>query len=69
MKKFIQFSAITILIFLLCFVKIKAASGDAYNIITNPGTDMSTEMNVSWHSDAETTYLQYTKVTDNNWAE
>ncbi|MDD4076696.1 MAG: metallophosphoesterase family protein [Bacilli bacterium] len=69
MKKFIQFSAITILIFLLCFVKIKAASGDAYNIITNPGTDMSTEMNVSWHSDAETTYLQYTKVTDTNWAE
>ncbi|MDD4166954.1 MAG: metallophosphoesterase, partial [Endomicrobiaceae bacterium] len=67
MKKTIQLSVFTIIIFLLCFVKIRAVSNDAYYIITNPGSDMSTEINISWHADVETTFLQYTKVNDVNW--
>ena len=69
MKKLIEFFILTIFMLILCSMKIKAAVGDVYNIITNPGGDMTTEINVSWHSDVETTYLQYTKVSDTNWTE
>lgn len=47
-------------LFLSLAAVIKADTREAYLIVTNPGEDMSSEINISWHSDIEGTYVEYT---------
>lgn len=67
MKKIGLFLLSFILIVFLSLGSSKAASGVAYYIVTNPGEDMSTQINVNWHSDELDTYLLYTKADDPNY--
>lgn len=46
------------------FVKVEAAEIEAYNINTNPGQDMSTMMQIRYHSDIEDTFVEYTLASD-----
>lgn len=63
------FSMITFIALLLSMfiTNVKANTQDAYNIITNPGEDMSTMMHVSYHSDIEGTYVELTKYEDETY--
>ncbi|HOX56394.1 MAG TPA: immunoglobulin domain-containing protein [Candidatus Paceibacterota bacterium] len=47
-----------------------ATTSAVYGIVTNPGQDCSTQMNVGWHADIAQTscYLTYTKTSDTAWA-
>jgi hypothetical protein len=47
-----------------------AASG-VYSIVTNPGEDCSTQMNIGWHAALGVTnsFVRYTKKTDTDWAQ
>ena len=67
MKK--RFFLLAFLMAALAFpaLTVSAAGGQAYNVMTNPGADMATEMNISWHSDVAVSFVQYTKVSDTNW--
>lgn len=61
------------LLLLLLFVfmgsgLINAESPKVYNIITNPGEDLSKEVNVNWHATIQGTYLEYTKESDTNYS-
>ncbi len=67
MKKLL---ALTIMLLcLLCFVPIRAASGEAYYIATNPGADLATSVNISWHSDIQDARVEYTLATDTTYAQ
>ncbi len=70
MKKFlILFFALTLLLVVNPF-RLNATPSDAYTIITNPGEDASTEMNISWHMDQGISGGQiiYTEKSDTEWA-
>ncbi len=45
-------------------------SANVYTIVTNPGENSSTQMNISWHADYTFTkcYVEYTKATDTAFA-
>lgn len=47
-----------------------AAAGSVYSIVTNPGEDCSTQMNIGWHAALGVTnsFVCYTKKTDTDWA-
>lgn len=47
--------------------EVKAATSEAYNIVTNPGEDMSTSVQINWHSNINDTFLEYTKVSDTEY--
>jgi len=57
-----------------CFGSIQlfasAASSNVYMIVTNPGQDMNTQMNISFHANPGYTgcYVEYTKATDTSFA-
>lgn len=46
------------------------AAGEVYSIVSNPGEDASTQMNIGWHADLECTngFVSYTKKSDTAWA-
>jgi len=68
MKKFAITSMMLLVLFLSLNLKVIAiSSGEAYYIVTNPGADMSTEININWHSDIEGTFVEYTLATDTNF--
>lgn len=69
-KVLILFLALTLLLIVNPF-KLNAIESDAYTIITNPGEDASTEMNISWHMDQGISGGQiiYTEKSDTEWAE
>jgi hypothetical protein len=54
---------------LLIPASVFAVPVDAYTIITNPGEDASSEMNINWHMDQSTPSgkIIYTKKGDTNW--
>jgi hypothetical protein len=47
-----------------------AAASSVYSIVTNPGEDASTQMNIGWHADLGYTncVITYTKKLDSAWA-
>jgi len=47
-----------------------ATSPMVYGIVTNPGQNCSTQINIGWHADIAYTncYLTYTKASDTAWA-
>ncbi len=49
---------------------VAAASSHVYMIVTNPGQDMNTQMNISFHSDYTYTgcYVEYTTASDTSFA-
>ncbi len=49
---------------------VSAASSNVYMIITNPGENMNTQMNISFHANPGYTgcYVEYTKATDTSFA-
>ena len=49
---------------------VSAASANVYMIVTNPGEDMNTQMNISFHANEGYTgcYVEYTKATDTSFA-
>lgn len=64
-KKFMSILLLQLFIFMLFgFTKVSAAGREAFNIVTNPGEDMSTSVRVNWHSDIEDSFLEYTTVDD-----
>jgi hypothetical protein len=48
----------------------QAAGAVVYSIVTNPGEDSSTQMNIGWHADIGCTncFVTYTKKSDAAWA-
>ena len=56
---------------LVASFKVNAVSSDAYSILTNPGQNSDTEMNIMWHTDLDKngTYLLYTKKSDTAWTD
>ena len=48
----------------------QAAAASVYSIVTNPGEDSSTQMNIGWHADIGYTncFVTYTKKSDTAWA-
>lgn len=48
-----------------------AAAGSLYSIVTNPGEDASTQMNIGWHADTGSSncFVSYTKKSDTAWAQ
>ncbi len=46
------------------------AAAGVYSVVTNPGEDASTQMNIGWHADTGCTncWLTYTKKTDAAWS-
>ena len=57
------------LLFVVTLINIKVnASGDAFNIITNPGADMTSQVGINWHTLVEGTYVEYTKATDASYS-
>lgn len=71
MKKFSAFtliSLVSVLLLTLVFpVGLNAAVKESYFVFTSPGEDMSTEMNISWHSDVEGTFVQYAPADEEGW--
>lgn len=55
---------------LACGWGVLATAADVYSIVTNPGEDASTQMNIGWHADLESTngFVSYTKKADTVWA-
>jgi hypothetical protein len=48
-----------------------AAAASVYSIVTNPGQNSSTQMNIGWHADIGYTncFVTYTKKSDTAWAQ
>jgi len=48
-----------------------AVAGSVYSIVTNPGEDASTQVNIGWHADVGVTncFVTYTKKSDTAWAQ
>lgn len=69
MKRVLSFCLLLLLVFVILPVKTRAVVSDAHTIITNPGEDASSEMNINWHMDQSLTNgkLIYTKKTDTQW--
>lgn len=67
MKKGFFYSIFVIFILIFSSVTARGTIGQGYNVMTNPGEDMRTEMNISWHSDDKISFVQYTKASDTDW--
>lgn len=67
MKKIGLFLMSFILVVLVSLGSSKAVGGTAYFVVTNPGEDMSTQINVNWHSDELDTYVLLAKASDPNY--
>ena len=68
MKKIIKMTVLMLMLFVVVAVgiKVKAATGDVYNIVTCPGEDMATQMQINWQSPTSITGLkvEYTEASD-----
>ena len=67
MKRFLRLSLFILLLVITFNLKVVASTPDAIMIVTNPGEDMSSQINISWHTDTAGTYVQYTKANDNDF--
>ena len=72
MKKIIKTLILCIILFVVVIagVNVKAATGDVYNIVTCPGEDMATQMQINWQSPTSITglKLEYTEASDTGFA-
>ncbi|MDD3107447.1 MAG: hypothetical protein PHP65_06590, partial [Bacilli bacterium] len=68
MKKLLRFSLLLFIFVALFVTNVSAAAADITMVVTNPGANASTEMNVSWHTTFSPTTIQYTKATDVSFA-
>ena len=69
-KRYFLLSFIIILMIMsISILSVNAETDIVFNIITNPGEDMATSMNVSYQTlkAVTDTTLEYTKVSDSNW--
>lgn len=66
MKKIVLF--LLIITFFFSFGSVSATTREAYYILLNPAEDMSTSINVVWHSDISDSFLEYTVATDTSYA-
>lgn len=57
-----------VLVTIIGLTTVNAAQREAFNIITNPGEDMSTSVRINWHSDLNDTFLEYTIADDKEYA-
>ena len=48
-------------------MNVKAATSDVYLIITNPGEDMSTQMNINYHTNVDGTFVELALKSDGNF--
>ena len=71
MKKTIILILLITFSFLVFHTPITAMESDATMIVTNPGEDVSSQMNISWHMSEGLTngHLIYTLVNDVDWSE
>lgn len=67
MKKKILLLCLLSMFILIGSSQVNAAGKVVFNVITNPGADLSKEVNVNWHSEETGTYLEYTLVGDTNF--
>lgn len=66
MKKF--FALLIMMFCLFSLIRVNAAPKEAYNISTSPGENLATGVNVSWHSDIEDSFVEYTLASDLTYA-
>lgn len=69
MKKISLFLFLVLTLLYMYTLSIDAAELDAYLVMTNPGEDMSMEVNVVWHTKVDGTFVQYAKkdeINENN---
>jgi hypothetical protein len=69
-----KISIVFMFVFLLAFFvfadfRVQAAGSEAYNIITNPAENMSSSININYHSDVDGSVVEFTKVSDTSYAE
>ncbi|HNZ50206.1 MAG TPA: metallophosphoesterase family protein [Bacilli bacterium] len=69
MKKLGNLLLFLLISVVLIHLPVQAAPLEAYYIVTNPGENMSTEMNINWHSDVEGSFLELTYGTDANFSQ
>ena len=69
MRKISSLLTLLIAMFTFTFINVKATTREAYNIVTNPGENMSTSMQISYHSDVEGTFVEVTKYEDVDYLE
>jgi hypothetical protein len=71
MKKTLIFIFLLTFTFIVFQTPVNATGSEASIIITNPGEDVSSQMNISWHMDEVTTngHLIYTTIDDLDWSE
>ena len=50
MKKILNFLLLFLFIILTINITINASTADVYNIVTCPGEDMATQMQINWQS-------------------
>lgn len=69
MKRFLSVLLVFMLALLFIRFDVHATSYMPHTIITNPGEDASSEMNISWHMDKEArgAKIVYTKKSDTEW--
>ncbi|MFA7126811.1 MAG: metallophosphoesterase family protein [Bacilli bacterium] len=67
MKKLCAF--VIMILCMFSFVHVRAASGEAYYIATNPGADLATSVIVSWHSDISDSFVEYTLASDTTYSQ
>lgn len=72
MKKiFSSLIIVLVLVIGVCFsINVTAATGDVYNIVTCPGEDMATQMQINWQSPTTKTDLkvEYTEASDTSYS-
>ena len=72
MKKILKTLVLCLMLIMVITVgvNVKAATGDVYNIVTCPGEDMATQMQINWQSPTTITGLkvEYTEASDVDFA-
>lgn len=58
MKKILNMLILTFIITICLGIKVKAAAGEVYNIVTCPGENMATQMQINWQSSVNITNLK-----------
>lgn len=67
MKKVLLCLILFFALFLFSAFNVNAVGNEAYQIVTTPGADMSTQMNINWHSDVDGSFVELTLASDTNY--
>lgn len=68
MRKTFKILLFCIIVLIFISLDVFAIDNNAYLITTNPGADMSSMVNISWHTKSENMTVEYTKATDTQYA-